>query len=123
MITNKLIGVIRRFSFTINVQLCWCEALPPLPPDEVVVEPVSTSVLRVTWFTPNEEIGRVFTGFVIFCDNVEDSYVPRDGNAVSYYTLIDDLTVSGAEYDIQIISIGLLHNSSAVIVAQRTSRW
>jgi hypothetical protein len=124
VIINKLNGVISCFSLlTLNVQLCACEALPPLPPTDVVVEPVSTSELSVTWLAPDDMNSRVFTGFVIICDNVEDSYVPRNGNALKYSEPVDKLTMSGAEYVIQIITIGPLHNSSAVTVRQRTSKW
>jgi hypothetical protein len=80
MIISKLNGCVWRLSFTINVQLCACEALPPLPPTDVVVEPVSTSVLRVTWRAPDDRNGRVITGFIIICDDVEYSYVPYNGS-------------------------------------------
>lgn len=104
--------------------MCWCEALPPLPPNNVAVKPESTSVLSISWFTPDDRNGRVITGFIIICNNVEDSYVPHDSNDIDYdNVLIDDLKTSGEEYVIQIISMGPLHNSSAAIVTQRTSKW
>jgi hypothetical protein len=124
MIISRSNGCVWRLSFTLNVQLCACEALPPLPPTDVFVEPVSTSVLSVSWQTPDDRNGRVITAFVIICNNVEDSYVPHNGVDIDYdNVLIEDLKTSGAEYVIQIISVGPLHNSSAAIVTQRTSKW
>jgi hypothetical protein len=109
--------------FTLNVQSCACEALPPLPPEKVVVEPFSTNVLSVSWDAPDDRNGRVITGFIIICDGVQKRYVPHNGVDIDYDNLlIEDLPISGAEYVIQIISIGLLQNSSAAIVKQRTSK-
>jgi hypothetical protein len=124
MIISKLNGGVWRLSFTINVQLCACEALPPLPPTDVVVEPVSTSVLRVTWRAPDQSNGRAITSFIVVCDGLEYSYVPYDGRpiTVDYDALIENLTVSGAEYVIQVISMGPLQNSTAETVRQRTSK-
>lgn len=123
--------IIRKPNGTLNVQLCSCEALPPYPPNNVVAVPEDTSVLSVKWDAPDQSNGRAITDFIVVCDDVEDIYASYNSTYIyvsynssldEYYVPIDNLPMSGAEYVIQIISIGPLHESSEETVTQRTSK-